>query len=1157
MVAALRFSLGISVPLWSGVIRACGYTSSFTFPNLLSTLSFLPSLANTVFLSESLCLGDSDLSRRILEKTIGVGSGLFVRLRERLDLRILSSSPLNFGILDSECCDTSWIFEFLPEYPLKLRRAFTSFRLSWVESDAGLFGSSRVCSFHFAHCVSHGGHGCSGNGLRLCAHVEYFEKHSCIRELHPKKPVSHVDSDSNIKTNHLLDDVAHVVEKFKHEDEVNVIIPRMTTNDPWLNKLDDLNLRDMGGINMISEGHKLRAEVEVSGSHSTQDTPTDDPKEMSEEDVKNMLQIVPISEFKVKALQVKYPLIDWEIHSGGLRSYWKIIRVGGITQAYQSFEDMLKDFGREDLDDLWRLVKEKFSTTMRIEQYFLMINYSLCEVILNGDSPAPTRVIKNVVQPVAPTTVEQRLARKNELKARGTWLMALPDKHQLKFNIHKDAKTLMEAIKKRFGGNKETKKKLISQLEILRESLSQEDINLKFLRSLPTEWRTHTLIWKNKTDLEEQSLDDLFNSLKIYEAEVKSSFSASTSTQNNAFVSSSNGDSTNKPVSAAASVFAVSAKIPVSALLNIDADDLEEIDLKWQMAMLTVECYNCHQNEHFARKCRSPKDTRRNGAAEPQRRNVPVETSTSNALVLQCDGVGSYDWSFQAEEEPTNYALMAFTSSSSSSFDNEKMAQTPSRNHAQRGTHQQYARMTLPKPQQHVIPTVVLTKSKLVPLTATRSVIAAVTKPLVTRPRQAKTIVTKPYSPPRRHINCSPSPEARNFPPTVTAIKVPQVNAAKGNPQHALKDKGVIDSGCSWHMTGNMSYLSDFKELNSGYVAFGGNLKGGKISGKENKPNVAGSGPKWLFDIDTLTRTMNYQQVTACNLYNPSAGVQEQHAAEKAGEDDVQQYVVFPVWSSSSNNPQNTNGYAAFEVKEPEFEGRKPQSEVMFFQAVVLRQRSMMTRPRERLKDNAAGTLVPAVEKLSPNITNTFSFAGPSNATASPTYGKSSYVDSSQLPDDPNMLELEDITYFDDEDNVGADGDFNNLETSITVSPIPTTRVHKDHHVTQIIGDLSLATQIRSITRVAKDQELEDITYSDDEDDVGAEADFTNLEKSITVSPILTTRVHKDHPVTQIIGDLSSATQTRSMTRVAKDQGGVSQINNDDFHTSFDFQLAA
>nr|GFA32822.1 ribonuclease H-like domain-containing protein [Tanacetum cinerariifolium] len=99
--------------------------------------------------------------------------------------------------------------------------------------------------------------------------------------------------------------------------------------------------------------------------------------------------------------------------------------------------------------DLWK---------MRIEQYFLMTDYSLWEVILNGDSPVPTHIFEGVVQLVAPTTAEQKLARKNELKARGTLLMALPDKHQLKFNSHKDAKMLMEAIEKRFGGNTETKK---------------------------------------------------------------------------------------------------------------------------------------------------------------------------------------------------------------------------------------------------------------------------------------------------------------------------------------------------------------------------------------------------------------------------------------------------------------------------------------------------------------------------------------------------------------------------------------------------------------------------------------------------------------------------------------------------------------------------
>nr|GEZ45683.1 hypothetical protein [Tanacetum cinerariifolium] len=85
---------------------------------------------------------------------------------------------------------------------------------------------------------------------------------------------------------------------------------------------------------------------------------------------------------------------------------------------------------------------------MRIEQYFLMTDYSLWEVILNGYSPVPTRIIEGVLQPVAPTTAEQKLARKNKLKAHGTLLMALSDKHQLKFNSHKDAKILLEVIEK-------------------------------------------------------------------------------------------------------------------------------------------------------------------------------------------------------------------------------------------------------------------------------------------------------------------------------------------------------------------------------------------------------------------------------------------------------------------------------------------------------------------------------------------------------------------------------------------------------------------------------------------------------------------------------------------------------------------------------------
>nr|GEW78535.1 ribonuclease H-like domain-containing protein [Tanacetum cinerariifolium] len=508
----------------------------------------------------------------------------------------------------------------------------------------------------------------------------------------------------------------------------------------------------------------------------------------------------------------------------------------------------------------------------------------------------------------------------------------------------------------------------------------------------------------------------------------------------------------------------------------------------------------------------------------------------------------------------------------------KKMAQTPARNHAQKGNHQQYARMTLLNPQKHVIPTAVLTKSKLISISAARPVI---------------TVIPKPH----------------------------------GNPQHALKDKGVIDSGCSRHMTRNMSYLSDFEEINGGYVAFGGNPKGGKIFGKgktktgkldfddvyfvkelkfnlfsvsqmcDKKNNVLFTDTECIvlspdfkmldenqvllrvpsennmYNVDlknivpfgdltclfakaTLDESnlwhrrlgyINFKTMnklvkdlllpipfwakainTACYVQNrvlvtkpqnktpyelllgktPSIGfmrpfgchvtifntldplgkfdgkvdegflvgysvsskafrvfnsrthiVQETlhinflenkpNVAEKAGEESAQQYVLFPVWSIGSKNPQNTNDDATFGGKKPEFEGRKPESEVHVFPSSSAQSKKHDDKTKreakgkslfesstgyrnlsaefEDLSDNSINevnvvdSLVPTVGQLSTNSTNTFSATGPFNTAA----------------------------------------DFTNLEITITANPIPTTRVHKDHPVTQIIGDLSSATQIR------------------------------------------------------------------------------------------------
>ncbi|GJR18729.1 ribonuclease H-like domain-containing protein [Tanacetum coccineum] len=247
-------------------------------------------------------------------------------------------------------------------------------------------------------------------------------------------------------------------------------------------------------------------------------------------------------------------------------------------------------------------------------------------------------------QEYEPTTAEEKQDRRNEMKARGTLLMALPNKDQLKFHSYKDPKLLMEAIEKRL-------QKLISELEIQGEVITQEDMNLKLLRSLPSKWKNHALIWRNKQEIETIILDDLYNNLKIYEPEISGSSSI-----NNTAYGVSVAHTQSNPTSRDKLSNAVICAFLATAEANLGSK---------------VECYNFHKYGHFARECRAPRNQENRGR-EINRRTVTVETSTENTLVSQ-DGIGGYDWSYQAEEEhPTNFALMAHTSSgSSSSSDSE------------------------------------------------------------------------------------------------------------------------------------------------------------------------------------------------------------------------------------------------------------------------------------------------------------------------------------------------------------------------------------------------------------------------------------------------------------------------------------------------------
>nr|GEW77923.1 putative ribonuclease H-like domain-containing protein [Tanacetum cinerariifolium] len=335
--------------------------------------------------------------------------------------------------------------------------------------------------------------------------------------------------------------------------------------------------------------------------------------------------------------------------------------------------------------DLWK---------MRIEQYFLMTDYSLWEVILNGDSSILTRVIDGVVQPVAPTTAEQKLARKNELKAR---------------------------------------------------------------------------------DLKDQSLDDLFNSLKIYEAEVKSSSTTSSTTQNIAFVSSQNTNNTNESVSVVTSVSAASTKVLVSTLPNMDtlSDAViysffaSQSNSPYVMVLKAmIGAFKQKKNQPIMPSWHSP----------PQVLPVlimsfefDVSMPTSPIYDRYKSGEGYHDVPppYTGTFMPPKRDLVFYDALTV----NETV---PTAFNVEPNT-------TKPTQDLHVVPTTVLTRSRLVPLTAARPVTTAVPPITVTKRRPAKTVVTKPHSPLRRPINHRPSP----------------------NPK-----------------------------INGGCAAFGGNPKGGKITGK-------------------------------------------------------------------------------------------------------------------------------------------------------------------------------------------------------------------------------------------------------------------------------------------------------------------------------------
>nr|GEU54962.1 hypothetical protein [Tanacetum cinerariifolium] len=710
--------------------------------------------------------------------------------------------------------------------------------------------------------------------------------------------------------------------------------------------------------------------------------------------------------------------------------------------------------------DLW---------SIRMEKYLTFNDHALWEVIVNGDSVSLV-TSASAEGSIPLKTAEQKLARKNELKTKSTLMLAIPDEHLLKFHAFKDAKSLWEAIKNRFRGNKESKKmqktilkqnyenfaassqegldkpydrfqKLISQLEIHGEVISQEDANLKLLRSLPSAWNNIALIMRNKSDLDTLSMDDLYNNLKLDNEDLE----------------------------------------------HIDTNDLKEMDFKWQVAMLTmrvkrfikkirrkldlngketvgfdrtkVECYNCHRRDHFARECRAPRN-------KGNRKRCSNKECTNGHIYYKCLDKTGLGYDGQMNESDLNDIHVNESEVINNVFDSHE---------SNRDDNQVNDRFKK-----------VLTKSRQVPVNAAKQ-----------SSHKAASLVSA-----ARHVNTSASrPNANNtFRTTYSYFKayspVPKnnnmcnfdlnnvvpVGGIENQMDHKVKTirsdnrtefkNTIINEFCE--IKGYSINSKAFRVFNTRTRFVEENLH---ISFLENKPNVTGIGPNWMFDINTLTMFMNYQPVFTGNQTNGNAGL-------KSLEDEV----ADDAEKKSIEVPRKENG-----VQDLAKEGDKnDQERDLRDQEEALRKQfeqesKRLFGQREAANTNNTNRLntVSSPVNVDTNGNRIFTPVSAAGSTYVNLGGSipvnAATLPNADLPSDPLMPYLEDTAdlqytrFFsgaNDDEVEGAKADFNNLELTTVVSPILTTRIYKDHLKEQIIGDSPSALQTRRMTKTSKEHAM-------------------------------------------------------------------------------------